>query len=98
VLTEDGATRLFGDSPIPRRIAAREQFGLIHAHVTLNIQTMAADQILPFPPSQIEDIIAGLSADLSLFTKAVTDVVERTASASNETNTSRPAAPGDRPI
>jgi hypothetical protein len=85
VLGEDGAARLFGASPIPRRLVSREQFGLIHAHVTLNLQTMAADQFLPFPASQIDDIIAGLSADLSLFTKAITEAVQRMGSASDGT-------------
>jgi hypothetical protein len=94
VLSVDGAVKLFGNSsPVPRPISCEEQFGLIHSNVTLKLQTDAADQPIPFNDELVQEVIASLSADLSLFTKAVTEAVARVSEASSDSSTALPDDP-----
>ncbi len=75
VLRVHGATEYLAVRRFSRRLECQEDFGLNRPHITLQLQTNAADQYLPVNTDLMHQIVASLSADLSLFTKAVKEAV-----------------------
>jgi hypothetical protein len=59
----------------------------------LTLLTEEADQYIPCPSQLVQEAIASLSADLSLFTKAITEAVDRVSQTTSDSSSLLPDDP-----